>query len=224
MVRKILFIVFSSFTLFSVAQNNDSLGLSINIIPQYLFISGIRADLEYKLTNKINVFAGMQYYTGTINTSGNETTDANTTSSNIDQSKRANDKLEGNGWNTGIKYYFLEDNEYNYYLGADLTYNKFNITIKEYDYFPYIDDGLTFYEYRLGDIETDSKQFGYHVCAGATKTIKRLVVNGWFGIGYTETQLSKDFNKYRKYNSFSGQYAYQGFAPYLGFKLGFLLF
>lgn len=224
MIRKIFFIVFCSFTLVSSAQKNDSLKLSINITPQYLFIAGIRADLEYKLTNKINVFAGMQYYTGTINTSGNESRDINATSSNVDQSKRANDNLEGNGWNTGIKYYFLEDQEYNYYLGADLTYNKFNITIKEYDYFPYVEDGLTFYEYRLGNIETDSKQFGYYITAGATTTIKRFVANGWIGFGYTETALSKDFNKFRKYNSFFGQYAYQGYAPYLGFKIGYLLF
>jgi hypothetical protein len=221
MTRKILLLVFSSFTLFSNAQKNDSLGLSFNIIPQYLIISGIRGDLEYKLTNKINVFVGMQYYSGTINTAGSETKDLNAT---IDQSKRANDKLKGNGWNTGIKYYYSKDNNYNYYIGADLTYNKFNIIIKDYDYFPFVDDGLTFYEYRLGDIETDSKQFGYNVNVGATSSFKRFVINGWIGVGYTETQLSKNFNKYRKFNSYYGQYAYQGFAPYLGFKIGYFLF
>lgn len=224
MIRKILLLVFSSFTLISSAQNNDSLKLSINIVPQYLIISGIRADLEYKLTSKISAFGGIQYYSGTINTSGNETRSGNAMSSNVDQNKRANDKLEGSGWNTGIKYYFLKEKDYNYYIGADLTYNKFKITIKEFGYFPYVNDGLTFYEYRLGNIETDSKQVGYNICVGATTTFKKFVANGWVGLGYTDTQLSQDFNKYRKYNSYLGQYAYQGLAPYLGFKIGFLLF
>jgi hypothetical protein len=224
MIHKILFIVLSSFTFISTAQNNDSRRLSINIVPQYLIIAGIRTDVEYMLTDKVNIFAGMQYYSGTINTSGIETREANATSSNVDQSKRANDKLEGNGWNAGIKYYFLKEQAYNYYLGADFIHNKFDISIKEYGYFPYVDDGLTFYEYRLGNIETDSKQYGYNVSAGLTTTHKKFVVNGWVGFGYTETQLSKDFNKFRKYNSYSGQYAYQGFAPYLGFKIGYLLF
>lgn len=214
----------SCYTLIASAQKNDSLSFSINIVPQYLIIGGIRADLEFKLTDKISAFGGIQYYSGTVNTSGSETRTVNATSSNVDQSKRANDKLEGNGWNAGMKYYFKKDKDYNYYLGADFTYNKFDLTIKEYDYFPYVQDGLTFYEYRLGDIYTDSKQVGYHLSAGATTTYKRFVANGWIGIGYVETQLSKDFNKYRKYNTFSGQYAYQGLMPYFGLKLGFLLF
>jgi len=37
-----------------MAQKKDSLFLSINVVPQYVFINGIKADIEYKVSDDIN--------------------------------------------------------------------------------------------------------------------------------------------------------------------------
>jgi hypothetical protein len=206
------------------SQKSDSLRLSINIVPQYLIINGIRSDFEYKLNQKTNVFAGMQYYDGTANQNGAESADIPKSNTTADLSKRNNDKVNGLGWNAGAKYYFQQSPTENYYIGVEAIYNNYNFKLKDYDYFPYVDDGLTFYEYRLGDIDANVSQMAYNVTSGITVTKKRLVLNAWLGVGYTQRKTSESFTKYRKYDGNAWNYAYQYWTPQCGFKIGFLLF
>lgn len=209
---------------FSVlAQRNDSLGFSINIVPQYAFINGIKADVEYKLMEDIHIYGGGQYYTGLVNSDGNESV-SKSGSSTADQSKRSNDKINGSGYHFGAKYYFLHSGIEAYYLGAEATYNTYDFKLNDYSYFPYMDDGLQFYEYRLGEINAKSTQMAYSLNAGMTQNYGRFILNVWAGLAFTQATTSDNFHTYRKNDTYYWGYAFNGLSPNIGLKVGLLLF
>lgn len=207
----------------AMAQSNDSLRLSFNFVPQYAFINGLKADVEYKLMTEVHVYLGGQYYTGLVNSNGSESVSKSAVSS-ADQSQRANDKIEGGGYHMGIKYYFTESGLENYYIGAEYSYTAYDFKFNDYSYFPYIDDGLQFYEYRLGEIAAKSSQSTYGVSLGVMQQYKRFVFNAWAGINFTQANTSDNFHNYRKYNTYFWGYAYQGWGTNIGLKVGVLLF
>lgn len=207
----------------SANQQFDSSLFSINIHPQFLFLNGIKSDLEYKFKSNFNVFGGFQYYTGKTNISG-EKSKKNTNGSTADQTKRANDQIEGLGFNIGAKYYISDNNNFNkFYLGVEISQTEYTYQLNDYDYFAYVDDGLTFYEYKLGEIEAKSKQVISSFFVGQTLEKGRFLVNGWIGISYINSTSSQNLNTLRNYNEYLWDYNYKGFSPLLGFKIGYSL-
>jgi hypothetical protein len=205
------------------AQRNDSFSLSINIVPQYVFINGIKADIECKITDDIHLYGGGQFYTGLVNSDGSESV-SKSGMSTADQSKRSNDNINGNGYHFGAKYYFTRSGIESYYIGAEATYNTYDFKLNDYSYFPYIDDGLQFYEYRLGEINAKSTQMACSVNAGMTQNYGRFVFNVWAGLAFTQAKTSDNFHTFRKNDTFFWGYAFDGWSPNVGLKAGFLLF
>ena len=206
-----------------LAQKNDSLSFSINVVPQYVFINGIKADIEFKVTDNIHIYGGGQYYTGLVNSDGSQSV-SKSTSNTVDQSKRSNDKINGNGYHLGTKYYFSHNQLEDYYIGVEAIYNTYDFKLNDYSYFPYVDDGLQFYEYRLGEINAKSTQMTYCVNAGMTKGYGRFLVNVWAGLAYTQASTSENFHTFRKSDIYYWGYAFDGWSPNVGLKVGLLLF
>ncbi len=204
-------------------QTNDSLSFSINVVPQYLFINGIKADIEYKLTNEIHLYGGGQFYTGLVNSSGSESV-SKSSSSSADQSKRSNDKINGNGYHVGAKYYFKHSEFEDFYVGCEASYNSYDFKLNDYSYFPYMDDGLQFYEYRLGEIGAKSSQMSYSANVGITQKYGRFLFNVWAGVAYTQATTSDNFHTYRKNDTYYWSYAFSGWSPNAGIKVGMILF
>lgn len=200
----------------------DSLKFSINIHPQFLLISGIKADIEYKLLKNFHVFGGGQFYTGLTNRNGDKTikADNGTTS---DQTKRANDEIAGNGFHLGGKYYFVHTTKEHFYVGAEYSYVKYNFKINDYGYFPYQDDGLTFYEYRLGKYDIDGSQSTSSLYFGATGNEGRFIVNAWFGVSLVNAKTDNKLKEFRNFDKLYWDFAYNGLSPLIGFKIGFLI-
>lgn len=206
-----------------MAQKKDSLFLSINVVPQYVFINGIKADIEYKVSDDIHIYGGGQYYAGLVNSDGSQSV-SKSTSSTVDQSKRTNDNIIGNGYHFGAKYYFLHNELKDYYVGIEATYNTYDFKLNDYSYFPYTDDGLQFYEYRLGEISAKSSQMTYSTSVGITQKYRRVLLNFWAGLAYIQASTSENFHLYRKYDTFYWSYAFSGWSPNVGLKVGCLLF
>ncbi len=205
------------------AQNSlDSSKLSINIQPLYLAINGLKVDFEYSLNSKMHIFAGGQYYTGLVNQGGGKSKE-NSIGSTADQGKRSNDEINGKGFNVGTKYYFKTQTDNNLFIGGELQYNKFDFVLNDYGYFPFIDDGITFYEYRMGKFDANCVQTTGSLYLGQTFTKGKFVFNGWIGSSYTKAVASNNLNNLRNYNKLFWDYSLNGFSPLLGFKLGYFI-
>lgn len=206
-----------------LAQKIVSFSMSINIVPQYVFINGIKGDVEFNISNDIHLYGGGQFYTGLVNSSGNESVSKSSTST-ADQSKRSNDKINGNGYHVGAKYYFIHSEFEDFYIGCEASYNSYDFKLNDYSYFPYIDDGLQFYEYRLGEIIAKSSQMAYSSSVGITQKYGRFVFNAWAGVAFTQATTSDNFHTYRKSDTYYWGYAYNGWSPNAGIKVGMILF
>jgi hypothetical protein len=57
-----------------------------------------------------------------------------------------------------------------------------------------------------------------------TVTKKRLILNTWAGMTYSEAIYDKSLLLKRKFDNNVSNYAYKGWSPILGLKLGFLIF
>ena len=205
------------------AQNSlDSSKLSFNIQPLYLAINGLKVDFEYSLNSKMHIFAGGQYYTGLVNQGGGKSKE-NSIGSTADQGKRSNDEINGKGFNVGAKYYFKTQTDNNLFIGGELQYNKFDFVLNDYGYFPFIDDGITFYEYRIGKFDANCVQTIGSLYLGQTFTKGKFVFNGWIGGSYTKAVASNNLNNLRNYNKLFWDYSLNGFSPLLGFKLGYFI-
>jgi hypothetical protein len=206
------------------AQNSfDSSKLSFNIQPLYLTINGLKADFEYSLNSKIHIFVGGQYYTGLVNQGGGKSKE-NSIGSTADQSKRNNDEINGKGFNVGVKYYFETETDNHLFIGGELQYNRFDFALNDYGYFSFIDDGITFYEYRIGKFDANCTQATGSLYLGQTFTVGKFTLNGWIGSSYTNTEASTNLNNLRNYDKLFWDYSFKGFSPLLGFKLGYFLF
>lgn len=205
------------------AQNSlDSSKMSFNIQPLYLAINGLKADFEFSLNSKIHIYVGGQYFTGLINQGGGKSKDISK-GSTADQSKRSNDEINGKGFNVGAKYYFQTQSDNNLFIGGELQYNKFDFVLNDYGYFSFLDDGVTFYEYRIGKFDANCIQTTGSLYLGQTFTKGKFVFNGWIGGSYTKAESSNNLNNLRNYNKLFWDYSFNGFSPILGFKLGYFI-
>ncbi len=209
----------------AIAQNKfDSLKFSFHIHPQFLLINGIKADVEYKLFPNLHIYAGGQHYSGLTNRNGNKSVTDVSATTTYDQTKRANDEINGSGFNIGAKYYFINTSREHFFAGSEFSYNQYNFKLNDYGYFPYQDDGLTFYEFRLGQYAAQGNQSTGSFYLGVTGNEGRFVVNLWVGASYIYTNTDSKLKELREFNKLYWDYAYKGIAPLLGFKVGFLLF
>ncbi|MEN8249112.1 MAG: hypothetical protein ABFS32_09275 [Bacteroidota bacterium] len=156
---------------------------AISFVPQYIYRGGIRLDYERRLKNDNNwiVFA-TQFFSDfegenrwSYYNSGNYA-DYNT--------------MIGFGLNIYFKkmvYVMDEDNSTNVpkksiYLAAGPGYQYYFLKNTEEVAVPYIEDGITYYEFTQQDIEKPIHRVGVHINGGVQFALDKLLVDIFFGV------------------------------------------
>jgi hypothetical protein len=123
--------------------------------------------------------------------------------------------LSGLGIGSTYKHYFPSS----IIINTALSYNRYNVEYPGFDFIPYKEDGLTFFEYRRANVHQPFHKLAAHVALGARSTFERLFfVEGYAGLGVAYSFY--DENK-RNYNETMFGYGYRGIYLTIGIKLGF---
>lgn len=123
----------------------------------------------------------------------------------------------GFGLDMAYKYY-INRLEIVYCLGG-INYHYNHVDYEQYDYVPFVEDGLTKYRYTKADKCQNFNRVGALACIGI-QTPQRIgfYIDTYMGIGYCYTFYDKD--KARFDDSVFG-YGYRGFHFTGGFRIGF---
>ena len=125
--------------------------------------------------------------------------------------------LSGLGVGTTYKYYFFR----NFMVHTAFSYNWYDVKYTSYNYSPYTEDGLTYYEYMWGDVHQSFHKLRLLVAVGVRSAFKRaLFAEPYVGLGCTYSFY--DENK-RAYNETVFGYGYRGLYLTTGIKIGFNL-
>lgn len=192
------------------AENKKS--LSVSLQPLFMLISAGKIDIELQPAGKRHAYIfTAEVYGGRVQDRSN----GFDTRSNGDW-----DKINGAG--LGISHKFKFKNERSSpYIAYGLTYRYQEITFETEGFYPYEQDGLTYYEY--GSIEKNlvissglaTTVFGYQ------KISDDFVYDFYFGFGYKAQLKETDFMGLREYDNSIMNYAYKGFGMVAGLKIGF---
>jgi hypothetical protein len=225
-------IVFIALTGLALAQqNNEEIkpNTIINIYPQHLVLNGIRADVELNEANsKLRILIGGVYYNRFVNKNGQMLLSNKINS--FYSSELHNDKATGIGLNFGLMQLINSRERHtgikfiNQFIGSELQYRSHLIKFNDFDYVPKVVDGITFYNYELTDFKGTATQTAITLFYGYEALMNFLVINFKLGAAYyyaSQDVLSKDYRDFGKEGLFSP--AYNGFAPYALFGVGFRL-
>ena len=122
--------------------------------------------------------------------------------------------LSGLGIGATYKYYFFR----RYMVNTTFSYNWYNVEYAAYNFYPYIEDGLTFYDYTWTDIHQTFHKLGLQVAIGVRSKFERWIfAEPYAGLGYTCSFYNQDK---QSFNETMFGYGYQGFYLTAGIKLG----
>lgn len=122
------------------------------------------------------------------------------------------------GFGIGANYKrFLHRHEFIYcHGGVDYSYRK--VDFHSYDFFPYIEDGVTYYVFDKQSQNQNFNRFSVTACFGVQAPMEHgFYVDAYVGIGYQYAFYDK--NK-PALNKDIFDYGYRGFIPSFGFRLG----
>lgn len=195
---------------------------SLRVVPQFLLVNGLRVDAEWQLDETWALYVAPTYYYGTSNKNGQYT---RTITSFGSHPEASNDQINGYALYAGVKYCFLQPGRFREYgyIGADFGAKNIDYAFKDFDFFPQVQNGITYYSYRLGDMKGNSYQTGVNVFMGYSLQVERTVGEMYLGLGYRECVQTELLKKYRSYEASTLNYAYSGFLLYGGFKVGYFI-
>lgn len=125
--------------------------------------------------------------------------------------------LSGLGIGGTYKHYFF----FPFSINTALSYNWYNVEYMGYDFYPYTEDGLTFYDSKWANVHQPFHKLAMHVALGIRSSVERpFFVECYAGLGGAYSFY--DENK-RNYNQTMFGYGYRGFYLTMGVKLGFNL-
>jgi len=120
--------------------------------------------------------------------------------------------LKGFGLGGTCKYYFLPV----LFAGAGASYSHFNVQYPGFGFYEYVEDGLTYYEFRQQEQHQYFNRYAGNACVGVHTFRHAFFVEVTLGIGYSHSFY--DASRAR-YDGFYG-FGYRGFYPTFGFKMG----
>jgi len=194
----------------SISQKTS---VSVAIQPFFLLNNAVKIDLELQSANsKFGYIFSIEGYGGSMQEDRYKYTSRDP----------VYDKLNGIGIGIAQKFRFIDDRP-GPYIAYGLTYRYQEIAIETEGFFPYQENGFTYYDY--GPLEKNlvissglaSAVFGYQ------KVKDNFVYDFYFGIGYKAQLKDTGFDGLREYNQYQYSYAYKGSLMMLGFKMGFQL-
>ena len=122
--------------------------------------------------------------------------------------------LSGLGIGTTHKYYFFQ----RYMVNTAFSYNWYNVEYAAYNFYPYMEDGLTFYDYKWANTHQAFHKLRLHVAIGVRSKFKHAIfMETYLGLGYAYSFYNQDK---RAFNDTMFGYGYRGFYSTVGIKLG----
>jgi len=125
--------------------------------------------------------------------------------------------LKGIGAGLAYKYFFYSNLLYSM---PAISYNYYEVGYNGYGYFPYMEDGLTKYEYRLKDSNQYFNKLNGSLSAGfQTPLTRAFFFDCYLGIGYSYSSYKKDRIVFNKDNIFG--FERRGLTVTTVIRLGF---
>ena len=125
--------------------------------------------------------------------------------------------VSGLGIGTTYKYYFSR----NYLINTALSYTWYNVKYSDYAFYPYTENGLTFYDYKWLDTHQPFHKLRLQVAIGARSKFERaLFAEPYVGIGCSYSFYNENKNAF---NETIFGYGHRGLYLLTGIKLGFNL-
>ena len=204
-------------TLKAQSQVQDSTSqkprISIAIQPLFLFIGAAKFDFElqpakhrfgYKLTTEL-------YQMETKDTRNLDFLD-----------KKPYDKLRGFGLGLQQKYKFREKASSSY-VSYGFTYRNQTIAYETEGFYPFQENGLTYYEYGPIDKKVRLETILVNTTLGYQIISYNFMFDVYMGVGYKGPLTKVNFDGARRYDYSILSYAYEGFGVLAGIKFGFQL-
>lgn len=187
---------------------------SIGVQPLYLVNGGLRLDFEKRLKNPQHLLqASVIGYLLPERDDPYEHWESLLVDDDYDVNK-----LTGGGLALDYKYFPFPKANFLYFSGG-LSYHYFDVRYDGYEYFKYVEDGMTFYEPRFGEIKQTFNKVGGNVCFGIQTTNRRpFFVDGYIGVGYSHSFY--DENKYHIGNNMF-TVGYRGVTFVTGIRIGY---
>ena len=190
---------------------------AISVEPLYLLNGGLRLNLEKKLSPTDWIELNLTgYWLPHRDLDPNYYGDQHTGGywiSNADFHRIS--KLSGFGIGATYKYYLFSF----FMINPSLSFTRYNVESSVYDFVPYKEDGLNFYEY----IWTYKQRPFHRLTSQFTISLRTPSKNPFFlehyvGFGYAYSFYDKST---LNYNQTMFGYGYRGYIITLGLKLGF---
>jgi hypothetical protein len=199
-----------------ISQTDTSHKFIITGMPQYLIMNGLRFDFDFRISDVKDrwLIAGTHFYFKERSPLDN---------SQFSYSDNNMTRLLGGALDLQLRNYIDagKDPEGPYIsFGGGLAF--FDITYYKYHWFEYSENGMQFYDYRLGDFRRNISQF--KVCAqiGYQVVTNDIVMDFFTGFGLKYSSFDKQRGDPRNLTYYYWSYGYSGTYMTLGLRLGML--
>ena len=126
-------------------------------------------------------------------------------------------ELKGVGLDLNYKHFL--DARRSFYIAIGLSYTRFDFKYRGNKLEDYVEDGLTFYEYREGYYKQQIDRFGVNNFVGFQIPTRSAFLFDVFG-GYAVRYSFSDEDK-PSFANYPFSYGYSGVVPLIGFRIGF---
>ncbi|GHT56851.1 hypothetical protein AGMMS49982_23870 [Bacteroidia bacterium] len=191
---------------------------AVSVEPFYLFNGGLRLNVEKRLSARewveLNVTGYILSYRE-ITESGlylSDPEEGGHVTSNSDFYRFT--ELSGFGLGGTYKYYAWKT----IYFSANVAYTYYNVGYLDWNFLPYEEDGLVFYEYGSQNTHQQFNKVLGNLCIGVRSFFThKYMIEFYGGLGYAHSFYNPDK---RAYNETSFGFGYKGVYPVFGMKLG----
>lgn len=212
MKNKIILSVLISLFAFQAYSQEKEYEWLIMGVPQYLFINGIRVDIDKNIkgTNKWISFSPQIY--NAESPLDNE----------LVYREYGLDKVAGVGLGVDFKRFFSgKSNIQGIYLATGAVYNFFNIDSYGYNYIEPNGDGKMELDYSNTSINTHINKMGVHTMLGYQAPIVRdFVIDMYIGFGIRYSLNNNSELTITDLSTFTGDYGYSGTNLIAGIRFG----
>ncbi len=187
-------------------------------VPQYLFVNGLRIDVDIRRANENKWLVISPYI---FNDNENNNIFGLNTDSDLDNHHYK--KMWGAGLGLSHKRFLSPGKTNNgFYFMYGLHYKYMNFSGSNYRYNSFTgDDGLQYFNYRYTDFKTNLHSLTPTACIGVTVTpVNGLFIDFFVGMGLKYSIHTSQQTPIVKYNRAVVDYGYTGTLFVPGFRVG----
>lgn len=206
------------------AQDSTVRRYAIGISPLQFFNQGIEVHFDNRINDSRHwlIFSAAYY----LNTALDPKLNNDSAAANGTPGFATNDRM--NAYRLGIMHriYFGEDSRHtgSSFISYGIRYTHYHISIHDYGWEKYQENGLNFYGFNpvTGNYRIDRLDMGLFL-GGQRVFSAHFYADLQVGLLYMLPYVNTDMPGYRHYNTSMFDYAYQGFLPALGFRVGYII-